>query len=57
MGVPMDDLTRYIFQYYDRLLTAAVVLNRSPKCDGLCRTPRARQCARCMHSWRGTSRT
>lgn len=29
-----------------------VVLNRCPKCDGLCRTPRAKQCMRCGHSWR-----
>lgn len=29
-----------------------VYLNRCPKCDGLCRTPRAKQCMRCGHSWR-----
>ena len=31
---------------------AEVVLNRCPKCEGLCRTPRAKQCMRCGHSWR-----
>lgn len=39
----------------DRILrehAAEVVLNRCPKCDGLCRTPRAKQCMRCGHSWR-----
>lgn len=111
MGVPMDDLSLYVFTHYDRLLTPAereahfgmglfavggsfgpepvssaslsqneqvrefaalgdvefrrrvverilrehaaeVVLNRCPKCEGLCRTPRAKQCMRCGHSWR-----
>jgi hypothetical protein len=28
-----------------------VVLNRCPRCDGLCRTPQARQCFRCNQSW------
>ena len=26
-------------------------LNRCPKCDGLCRTPRAKQCRHCFHKW------
>ena len=110
MGVPMDDLSLYVFTHYERLLTLAereaylgmglfavggsfgpepvsaaslsengevrelaalgdaefrrrvverilrehaaeVVLNHCPKCDGLCRAPRARQCMRCGHSW------
>jgi hypothetical protein len=110
MGVPMDELSLYIFTHYERLLTPAerdthfgmglfasggsfgpdrqsfasmsesgevrelaalgnvefrqrvverilrehaadVVLNRCPRCEGLCRTPRARQCFRCGHSW------
>jgi hypothetical protein len=110
MGEPMDDLTRYVFQHYEHLLTPAekkahfgmglfgvngsfgpvaqslasvseetevrelaalgdvafrrrvvervlrehatdVVLNRCPRCGGLCRTPRARQCFRCKHDW------
>ena len=28
-----------------------VLLNRCPRCDGLCRTPQARQCFRCGHDW------
>ena len=28
-----------------------VALNRCPRCDGLCRTPVARQCPHCFHSW------
>jgi hypothetical protein len=110
MGVPMDDLSSYVFTHYDHLLTPAereadfgmglfavggsfgpepvsaaslsqseqvrefaalgdvefrrrvvervlrehaaeVVLNRCPKCGGLCRTPRSRQCFRCKHAW------
>lgn len=110
MGVPMDDLSLYIFTHYELLLTPAereahfgiglfavngpygpvprsfasmseeaevrqlaalgevefrrrvverilreyaseVVLNRCPRCEGLCRTPRAKQCFRCGHSW------
>jgi hypothetical protein len=41
-------------QVVERILrehAADVVLNRCPRCDGLCRTPRARQCFRCNHSW------
>jgi rubrerythrin len=30
-----------------------VVLNRCPQCSVLCRTPTAKQCPRCGHSWRG----
>jgi hypothetical protein len=111
MGVPMDDLSLYVFTHYERLLTPAereahfgmglfavgdslgpkrvssaslsenpevralaalgdvefrrrvverilrehaaeVFLNRCPGCGGLCRTPLARQCMRCGHSWR-----
>ncbi|MBN1209666.1 MAG: hypothetical protein JXB05_32760 [Myxococcaceae bacterium] len=29
-----------------------VVINRCPKCGGVARTPRARQCRFCAHSWR-----
>ena len=31
--------------------SAEVILNRCSECEGLCRTPRARQCFRCGHSW------
>ena len=115
MGVPMDDLSQYVFTHYGRLLTPAeraahfgtglfavggpfgperrsfaslsedaevrelaalgdvefrrrvvervlrdhaaeVVLNRCPACGGLCRTPHARQCLRCGHSWHESRR-
>jgi len=32
-----------------------VVLNRCPKCSGLTRTPRARMCPHCGHSWNGAA--
>ena len=28
-----------------------IVLNRCPNCDALCRTPNARMCVICGHSW------
>jgi hypothetical protein len=41
-------------QVVERVLrehTAEVVFNRCPKCEGLCRTPKAHQCFRCGHAW------
>jgi hypothetical protein len=32
--------------------TQEVVINRCPKCNGLARTPVARQCPKCFHHWR-----
>ncbi|HXG10838.1 MAG TPA: hypothetical protein VNK04_13855 [Gemmataceae bacterium] len=31
---------------------AGLALNRCPRCGGLCRTPKSKQCFRCGHSWR-----
>jgi hypothetical protein len=31
---------------------ADMALNRCPKCEGLCRTPKSKQCFRCGHKWR-----
>jgi hypothetical protein len=39
----------------DRILrehAEQVVVNRCPKCGGLARTPEAKQCPKCFHSWR-----
>ncbi|MEO7718829.1 MAG: hypothetical protein ABIY70_21735 [Capsulimonas sp.] len=30
-----------------------IFLNYCPKCGALARTPQAKQCPRCFHSWRG----
>lgn len=38
----------------DRILLehgAILNLNRCPNCDGLCRTPSAKQCRHCFHDW------
>jgi len=32
-----------------------VFLNRCPRCNALCRSPRARQCPECHHTWRSAS--
>jgi len=41
----------------DRLLRECadqIVFNRCPKCQSLARTPRAKQCPKCFHSWHNT---
>jgi hypothetical protein len=38
----------------DRILQghgAKLNFNRCPNCDGLCRTPLAKQCRHCFHDW------
>ena len=39
---------RVIERIYNEQLSK---LNRCPKCNGLARTPRARQCRYCWHDW------
>lgn len=47
-----DGATAFRHRTAERLLKEEnIVLNRCPKCEGLARTPRAKQCPHCFHDW------
>jgi hypothetical protein len=46
-----EEFRRRVVERVLREHSGEVVLNHCPKCGGLCRTPRARQCWRCGHDW------
>lgn len=46
-----DSLYRQIRDRVLRENGAQLHFNRCPRCGGLCRTPKARQCRHCFHDW------
>jgi hypothetical protein len=52
--VRSNGLLPFLAAARDRLLTdhrSEIVMNRCPRCNRLCRTPKARQCFLCGHDW------
>jgi hypothetical protein len=46
----------FLVNVHERILQEhadQVILNHCPHCSALARTPKARQCPKCFHSWRG----
>ncbi len=53
-GLLRDGAEAFFRNTRDRILGAHagdLTLNRCPRCGALARTPRARQCPKCFHSW------
>jgi hypothetical protein len=49
-----DGLAAFVFRTGERILNEhrdQIVLNCCPRCGGLARTPKARQCGSCGHDW------
>lgn len=58
LKIAMNGLMNYIIKFRKRVVTRIynenineLDLNRCPKCNGIARTPKARQCRYCKHDW------